>query len=75
MSVDVGPVGDEEELQELPKQKATVSKLGKQQAEEVLASLTTTEKGLTGAEADERREQFGFNTLPKKKSSSPVLLN
>ena len=37
---------------------------------EVLEKLKTTKEGLTSTEAKKRREQYGYNELPKKKNKS-----
>jgi Ca2+-transporting ATPase len=43
-------------------------------AEEVLRSLGSTGKGLSGAEARHRLGQYGFNEIKEKKRASPLLI-
>jgi cation-transporting ATPase F len=42
--------------------------------EALAAAGTSVEQGLSGAEVERRREQFGPNALTRKKGTSPVLL-
>jgi hypothetical protein len=65
------------ELKDVKKQKATKpaeikkkplnEKEGAEMAHKILNDLTATENGLTDDEVEERRAQFGYNSIPVKK--------
>ncbi len=42
--------------------------------DEILERLQTSEKGLSEADARERRERYGFNRLPEERGTSPLVL-
>lgn len=81
MSVVVGPVESrsDEELEDLshklkepahsPPQSESKRQLADKKVKKILGDLTTTEKGLRDEEVEERRKEFGYNALPKKKSA------